>query len=70
MFPFGRDSTGAKSVIQYLHDNHNYQTRITDGGTYQENVFSTRNHVYNLFFLKYHFFRSCSLQAIRSNEFL
>ena len=42
MFPFGRDSTVAKSVIQYLHDNHNYQTRITDGGTYQKNVFSNR----------------------------
>ena len=41
MFPFGGDSTGAKSVLQYLHDNHNYQTRITDGGTYQKNVFYT-----------------------------
>ena len=39
MFPFGRDSTGAKSVLQYLHDNHNYQTRITDGGKYPKNTF-------------------------------
>ena len=35
MFPFGQDSSGSKSIIKYLHDNHNYQTRITDGGTYR-----------------------------------
>ena len=39
MFPFGRGSDGSKSVIDYLHSNHNYQTRITDAGKFQE-VFS------------------------------
>ena len=40
MFPFGLDSSGSKSVIKYLHDNHNYQTRITDGGKFQFTRFS------------------------------
>ena len=32
LFPFGRGSSGSKSIIEYLHSNHNYQTRITADG--------------------------------------
>ena len=32
MFPFDLDSNGSKSIIQYLHDNHNYKTRILHTG--------------------------------------
>ena len=34
MFPFGRDSNGAKSIIEYLSSNHNYKTRITSDGKF------------------------------------
>ena len=34
MFPFGRDSNGARSIIEYLSTNHNYKTRITDDGKF------------------------------------
>ena len=34
MFPFGRDSNGARSIIEYLSSNHNYKTRITSDGKF------------------------------------
>ena len=30
LFPFGSDSNGSEAIIRDLHDNHNYQIRITD----------------------------------------
>ena len=34
MFPFGRDSNGARSIIEYLSSNNNYKTRITSDGKF------------------------------------
>ena len=32
MFPFGLDSSGSRSIIETLYNNHNYRTQITDTG--------------------------------------
>jgi len=32
VFPFEQDSDGSKSIIEYLHSNLNYKTRITSDG--------------------------------------
>ena len=42
MFPFDFDSNGWKSIIQYLHDNHNYKTRISHAGWLQA-IYHCRN---------------------------
>jgi len=34
LFPFRRGSEGSKSIIEYLHSNLNYQTRITADGKF------------------------------------
>ena len=34
MFPFGRDSSGSRSIVEYLYSNLNYKTKITLDGTY------------------------------------